>query len=432
MIESSNKYSNEVQEDEIDLKELFIIIWKKKYFVAIFTFTITIMTVIYVNIKTPIYEVKSNIQLGFIGENLLNEPESLNQELNIVFNVGEPSLNNTPQNAWVTDVSVNKKVNNFIEIKTSGFTNEFALAKNKEIIQYIQKQNQVKIDNFVRNIKQSIIETKKDLVYIDEIEIKDIKREIEKLKKQKLVMLTEKIAILKNQDIKSLRNEVEIIKSQKIPSINDKIRILNDKLKMIQNKITFNKNKLVEYNKAISELYKNNQNSASTEKMISSIQMVNYQNLILNLQNKIEDLILEQKIITTETIPSLENEKYNLETVTIKNILNKIENIYKIDIFNLEHEKENITNDSIKKLEEKINITLKDKKLALENKIKNLEYQISNVNYSNSKIIGDYILYENPISPKKALTISVALVTGFIVSIFLVFLINFIQKIKEN
>jgi len=58
---------NYIQEDEIDLKELFRTILKYKKFILIFTFSITILSIIFVYMKTPIYEVKSNIQIGYRG-----------------------------------------------------------------------------------------------------------------------------------------------------------------------------------------------------------------------------------------------------------------------------------------------------------------------------------------------------------------------------
>ena len=60
---------NYIQEDEIDLKELFRTILKYKKFILIFTFSITILSIIFVYMKTPIYEVKSNIQIGYRGGN---------------------------------------------------------------------------------------------------------------------------------------------------------------------------------------------------------------------------------------------------------------------------------------------------------------------------------------------------------------------------
>ena len=53
-----------IQEDEIDLREIFKSIFERKYFILIFTLIITILAIIYVSIKTPIYEAKAVIEIG--------------------------------------------------------------------------------------------------------------------------------------------------------------------------------------------------------------------------------------------------------------------------------------------------------------------------------------------------------------------------------
>ena len=46
-----NRY---IQEDEIDLRELFKIIWDKKIFIILFTLAITVLATVYAYSKTPI------------------------------------------------------------------------------------------------------------------------------------------------------------------------------------------------------------------------------------------------------------------------------------------------------------------------------------------------------------------------------------------
>ena len=55
-----------IQEDEIDLKELFITIWKRKLFVISFTFVVTLLAIIYVLIKNPIpiYQGKAFLEIA--------------------------------------------------------------------------------------------------------------------------------------------------------------------------------------------------------------------------------------------------------------------------------------------------------------------------------------------------------------------------------
>ena len=57
-----------------------------------------------------------------------------------------------------------------------------------------------------------------------------------------------------------------------------------------------------------------------------------------------------------------------------------------------------------------------------------MNFKKSEQNLSNSKLVGDYIINDNPIKPKKSLVIVVSFVTSFIMSIFIVFILNFFNN----
>src|SRR5690554_6052688 len=56
-----NRY---LQDDEIDLRELFLTLWEKKVFIILFTLVITVLATVYAYIKTPIYEAKALVEIG--------------------------------------------------------------------------------------------------------------------------------------------------------------------------------------------------------------------------------------------------------------------------------------------------------------------------------------------------------------------------------
>ncbi|WP_165786095.1 Wzz/FepE/Etk N-terminal domain-containing protein [Aliarcobacter cryaerophilus] len=83
-----------LNEDEIDLRELFETIWKKRFFIIIFTFTITLIAFIYVLLKnpTPVYEGNLSVQIGEIqsenfGNRIIETPQNLSYILGIEFKV---------------------------------------------------------------------------------------------------------------------------------------------------------------------------------------------------------------------------------------------------------------------------------------------------------------------------------------------------------
>ncbi|MGJ0372866.1 Wzz/FepE/Etk N-terminal domain-containing protein [Aliarcobacter cryaerophilus] len=83
-----------LNEDEIDLRELFKTIWDKRFFIIIFTFIITLISFIYVLLKnpTPVYEGILSVQIGEIqsenfGNEIIETPQNLSYILEIEFKV---------------------------------------------------------------------------------------------------------------------------------------------------------------------------------------------------------------------------------------------------------------------------------------------------------------------------------------------------------
>lgn len=56
----------------------------KKLFIIIFTLIVTFCSVVYVYIKTPIYEVKSIMEIGFLENKTIDDPAMIEQKLNII------------------------------------------------------------------------------------------------------------------------------------------------------------------------------------------------------------------------------------------------------------------------------------------------------------------------------------------------------------
>jgi len=427
----NNEQSRYIEEDEIDLRELWKIIMNKKLFIIIFTSIVTIGAIVWAMTRTPIYEVKSNIQIGYIGEDLITNPDTLIKTANLVFNVEDKISTKEKFVSEVTSISANKKLKNFIEIKTQAISNDKALSKNKEVVSYIENKYKNKIDQFILNKNNNIKAIEVKINNLKNLETKNLKRQIELLKTQKIVKIDEKVKRLKNQDIKNIQRQIKLLKTQKIVKIDEKIKFYKKtKTNALNEKIRFHTDKLQEYSKAVKQIYQNNQKTEDTTALtISSLQMVNYQNLILNSQNKVEDLKIEIETIHNEVIPNLQREKKNIKDVTIKDLQLKIDNINNVSIVNLQREKRNIADDTLRKLTYKLKVELPNKKVKLLEQINQYKFQNSE---QNSKVIGNYVIKDYPIKPKKKLIVVVSFITGFILSIFIVFFLNFIGKNEEE
>ncbi|WP_151943791.1 Wzz/FepE/Etk N-terminal domain-containing protein [Aliarcobacter butzleri] len=331
-----------LQEDEIDLKELFKTIWSYKKFILIFTFIVTVLSIIYVSLKTPIYQVKSVIKIGSIADIPLENSNILEKNIRVIFGLDNNSFSIKEDEGIVTDINIIKNATSLLEVTTEAFTNEKAILKQYEVLEYLQDEYKYKIDEFIFKTNLNIKNLEGQIKYINEV---------------KKVQKEENIDFL---------NRVDLV--------------------LIENKLNFNREKLSQYQENINNILKK-RSSNDTQNMLSAMEILNYQSLILNLQNQIENLNKEKQNILVDKIPNIKRElEYNIKN-ELEDILNRIE------------------------LE----------KLKLTNKIA-----------KNSEVVGSILVNEHPIKPKKSLIVVVSFVTGFILSIFLVFFIQFVNNIKKE
>lgn len=370
-----------VYEDEIDLKELFLTIWKKKIFIVVFTAIITILAIIYVSFKTQIYEVKSVIKIGHIknslseysSTNTLLEPSAiLEQKLKLIYGVDDPRRYEFIEDGVVSKISTIKNVENFIEITTEAYSNEKALEKNKEVLDFIQNEYKYKIDEFVQKT---------------DIKIKDIESKIKYAKEVKRVDLEQNIEKINTQMLPRIEKEIELLKSVELVSL--------------EKKLEFNREKLKEYEAEVARISKQ-KSGDNSQNMLMAVQLLNTQNLILSVQNSIENLIREK------------------------------ENLINIKLVDLEKTKENIINETLRKAKVELEINFLKELDDLNDSLDLEKLKLTNDSFRNSELVSDYIVNDFPVKPKKSLTIAVAFVTGFILSIFLVFFMQFIGNIRKD
>ena len=165
---------NYYQEDGIDLKELFGIVWAKKTLIIGMTTVITLVAGIYVFNKTPIpiYEVNALIKIGSYQlynstNKVIVEPATeLSKKLNVLF---------VNKNKVITSISVAKH-NSFIDIKSEANSNEIASREILSVMSFIRDKHQ-KILNDIKNRR--------------ELKIKNINTKIDTIKNKEIKLLVE-------------------------------------------------------------------------------------------------------------------------------------------------------------------------------------------------------------------------------------------------
>ena len=164
--------------------------------------------------------------------------------------------------------------------------------------------------------------------------------------------------------------------------------------------------------------------------------IIEIKNIDISIKNIEEDKItsINKKIdLLNQNILNLE-EQMNFVTETLKNINNldpsisALKLMEKRDISNAIVENKSDLYDLIEAKESLMNVDINK---LLERK-KLLESLTLEHNLKNTEIVGNILENDYPVKPKKSLIVVVGFVTGFIISIFLVFIMQFINNIRKE
>jgi len=234
----------QIEEDEIDLKELIKTILKYKKFIIIFTFIITLLAGIYAFVKKPVYEIKGYIQLGHISNSnnnniiYLTEPNSATIYIQNKFDKSKDINSTYPK----INANIAKRTKDILNLTIQDHSNTTAKKYLNKIIDTLKNQENLKLKTYIQNIKSQI--------KILSNQITDIKNEITilnnnllKIKDPNIYQLTvNKINDYQNQitntklkitDLKTKISPINIIKTHIIGTIKQNPYPIKPKKKLI-------------------------------------------------------------------------------------------------------------------------------------------------------------------------------------------------------
>jgi uncharacterized protein involved in exopolysaccharide biosynthesis len=213
------------EEDEIDLRELFKTIWKHKNLIAIFTIIITVLAGIYAFSKTPIYETKADIQVGYINNNNNNnnnnkiyllEPHAVKIYVKNNFDNSTNDKITYPK----VDIDILKRTNDILNLKIDNFSNKEGMDYLNKILKSIHEKEDKKLNIYIKNINSQI----------------NILKNYTKDLENQIITLKEKLKNVKNADIyKTILDNINQIQKEIVSS---KLKIANLKNKISPINIT--------------------------------------------------------------------------------------------------------------------------------------------------------------------------------------------------
>lgn len=190
---------NRIEEDEIDLRELFITLYKHKMKIIGITFIVTLLAIAYALLLPKIYEAKAIVEIGEYKEVAydnnrdikstivvpLADENALSKELEILFI--EILKGQKERQSWIENVSTIKGQKNIFQVVAHGIDNERATAEIEAVMQYIKEDHK----KILSDVKQFI-----------ESQIKQKEAHVDLLRNKKLPALEEKI-LRYTKDIKA-------------------------------------------------------------------------------------------------------------------------------------------------------------------------------------------------------------------------------------
>jgi uncharacterized protein YerC len=175
---------------------------------------------------------------------------------------------------------------------------------------------------------------------------------------------------------KKILDDIKNLHETKVKQIEGKLMLLKTKtLPSLQEKIDRYKKDIKTYEANFLDVQSNLKKIKDTNPTLATLQ--------INEQRYLADIIIKLK----DSLENFENKKNNIEAVEIE---------------------------------------------QLEEELKTLNMLMESYNYKNTEAIGNIMTNNYPIKPKKTLIVIVAFVTGLILSIFLVFFLEFIRNEKEH
>ena len=186
----------------------------------------------------------------------------------------------------------------------------------------------------------------------------------------------EKVISYVQEEHKKILNDVKQRRELKVANLDVQIyNIQNKAIPLLENKINFQEKTLVEFNNQIERISKNLKNIELSNPSLSALKLMEKRDLtafIIDLNTKIMDMKDKKEMLSTVEIDKLKEKKLLLSSLMMPH------------------------------------------------------------NYKNTQIIGEIIINDDPIKPKKILILIVSFIIGLILSIFLVFILEFIRSENKN
>lgn len=216
-----------IQEETIDLRELFAVLKKRKKLIAWVTGVLTLLAAVYAFvIAKPVYEAKGMIEIGQIDDTPIADTNDVKQKLSYEYKINSRGIKHTPP--YVKAITVPKGSKSILSLIVESRNNEEGKAYIEKVIQKIEREYKAKTDAYIDNQKELIALTQQD--------IDENRKSLEQMQKE-LSDYSQKIISLKREDaalagIYALQIGQKQIELQRLKKYISSLKIKKQELKL--------------------------------------------------------------------------------------------------------------------------------------------------------------------------------------------------------
>lgn len=248
-----------IQEDTIDLRELFSVLKRRKKLIWGVTALFTLLALVYVFVATAWWQVNATLEIGkYIdpktGKGVyLENGSGVSERLKVQYiDIYEHVKG---RDSEIQSIHASKKNPQFISITALGKENKLAIAEIQTVIDDLQNKHQKIINEIIANKQSTLDQIDRDIFQVNYNKIPKVSESIDYIKKVQLPSIDKKIAAVESNLKNSITQKDEAIKN--LTSLNDEASLAALRMAQIQGleyKISENEIKLIDLNNQKQEL----------------------------------------------------------------------------------------------------------------------------------------------------------------------------------
>jgi len=198
-----------IQEDTIDIRELFTVLKRRKKLIWSVTALFTLLALIYVLVATQWWQVNATLEIGKYTDKqtgkevYLEDGKGVAQRLKVEYiDVYEHVKD---RDSKIKSISASKKNPQFITVNALGKSNTLAITEIKKVINELQNKHQKIIDEIIAKKQSELDQTDRQIFQIENYKISDMNEKIKYMKQIKLPAIDKRISSIE----KDLQNDTK-------------------------------------------------------------------------------------------------------------------------------------------------------------------------------------------------------------------------------